>query len=146
MHRRLIPDVISGEPPVPAIGAAEPARLAAERMEGNHVSALIVLNDSDRLAGIVTERDLVRRVMAPGADPEAVCVGEVMTADPDVLAPNDSLLDALALMTARGWRHLPVVNSDGVAVGLVSQDDLLAALGDAVDVKLAETERAVFGA
>jgi signal-transduction protein with cAMP-binding, CBS, and nucleotidyltransferase domain len=144
MHRKIIPGLIAAEAPVPAIGLAEPVRLAAERMATIGVSALAVLDDSDRLAGIVTESDLVRRVLAQGLDPAATAIEEVMTGDPDVLAPTDTALDAFTLMRARGVRHLPVAGADRVPLGVLALDDLTAALHAAVDAELAARQSDVF--
>ena len=145
MHRKIIPDLVAAESPVPAIGEAEPVRLAAERMEGNAVSALVVVDETGRLAGIITERDLVHRVLAPDLAMETLAVSDVMTADVDVLAPTDSLLDAFTLMKARGCRHLPIAGADNIPVGLLSLEDLLDALQSLIDADFRLKQTDVFG-
>jgi CBS domain-containing protein len=93
----------------------------AQRMADRNVGAVLVL-DAGRLAGIMTERDLMRAVAA-GLHDGAV-VGEWMTADPDTIAPDDTIEHAAVLMIHGGYRHLPVVDGDDV-VGVLSIRDLV---------------------
>jgi CBS domain-containing protein len=88
----------------------------AQRMVERNVGAVLVL-EAGRLAGIMTERDLLRAV-APGLRDDAV-VGECMTADPDTIAPDDTIEHAAVLMIHGGYRHPPVVDGDDV-VGVLS--------------------------
>jgi CBS domain-containing protein len=108
------------------------------------IAAIVVTDDAGKLVGIVTERDLTRRVIAKDRDADKVTVGEIMTANPDTLAPRDSALDALELMRTRKYRHLPVVD-DGSVVGMVSIRDLYAAVKAALEKDIRETEAFVFG-
>jgi CBS domain-containing protein len=94
---------------------------AARRMESRHVGAVLVL-DHGRLAGILTERDLLRAV-ASGLEPDAV-VADWMTAHPETIAPDDSTQHAAVLMIHGGFRHLPVVEGGNV-VGILSIRDLM---------------------
>ena len=98
----------------PRTSVSEAVRL----MKDNQVGAVLVLQD-DRLVGIFTERDAVYRVMAPGRDPAATTLGEVMTRDPKTVAPDETFGYALLLMHEHGFRHAPVVQ-DGRPVGVVS--------------------------
>jgi len=98
----------------PRTSVSEAVRL----MKDNEVGAVLVLQD-DRLVGIFTERDAVYRVMAPGRDPTATTLGEVMTRDPETVAPDETFGYALLLMHEHGFRHAPVVR-DGRPVGVVS--------------------------
>jgi CBS domain-containing protein len=98
----------------PRTSVSEAVRL----MKDNEVGAVLVLQD-DRLVGIFTERDAVYRVMAPGRDPAATTLGEVMTRDPKSVAPDETFGYALLLMHEHGFRHAPVVQ-DGRPVGVVS--------------------------
>jgi CBS domain-containing protein len=85
----------------------------------------VVVCDGDRVAGIFTERDVLRRVVAVGRDPARTLVQEVMTT-PVLTVARDTPLEACrATMTARRIRHLPVVDATGL-VGLVSSGDVLA--------------------
>ena len=102
------------------------ARTAAEQMIADDVGSLAVLND-DELVGIVTERDLVRELAEGGSGARAV--GEIMTPNPDSLAPDIEIEDAADWMMGAGYRHLPVVEG-GKLIGMLSIKDLLWALTD----------------
>ena len=91
---------------------------AAKLMAARNVGAIVVIED-DRLVGIFTERDVVFRVVAPGLDPEATVLAEVMTPDPSTVPPQKPFGYALFVMHREGFRHLPVVE-DGRVVGIVS--------------------------
>ena len=96
-------------------------RSAAERMWRQQTGSLLVV-DGERLAGIVTERDLLRAV-ALGADPATATVDEAMTTEVFTVPPDMSLLDAAREMATRWIRHLPVEDG-GRLVGLVSMRDV----------------------
>ena len=78
-----------------------------------------------QLAGIFTERDVLRRVVAVQLDPATTLVRDVMTSPVLTVVPDSTLEDCRALMTERRIRHLPVVSADGL-IGLVSSGDVLA--------------------
>jgi CBS domain-containing protein len=101
--------------------ADESIRDTASRMRDERVSSVLILDDG-RLAGIVTDKDLRRRVIAAGHDPSAP-IHEVMTPDPSTLSAAAGLDEALLMMMRRGYHHLPVME-DGKAVGLVTAGDL----------------------
>jgi CBS domain-containing protein len=98
-------------------------RVAAERMTERNIGAVAVV-DSGRLAGILSERDIMSRVVAPGLDPESTDVGSVMSKNLVVAEPHEDVDAALAKMHSIRARHLPVV-SDGKLVGMISIRDLL---------------------
>lgn len=98
-------------------------RLLAILAEHNIGACLVCVGDS--LEGIVSERDVVRRLHADGpAVAVENTVGAIMTADVTVCAPSDALEDILGVMTEQRIRHLPVVD-DGHVVGIVSIGDLV---------------------
>jgi CBS domain-containing protein len=101
----------------PATTVAEAATLMSTR----HVGSVLVM-DGDRLAGIFTERDIVR-ALAGDFDASSHEVGAWMTSGPVSAAPDTTTSDALELMLARGFRHLPVV-ADGRVAGMVSIRDV----------------------
>jgi len=103
------------------VEAGLPVVAVARRMADRNVGAVLVL-EGGRLAGIMTERDLMRAV-ARGLRDDAV-VGECMTADPETIAPDDTIEHAAVLMIHGGFRHLPVVDGDNV-VGVLSIRDLV---------------------
>jgi CBS domain-containing protein len=93
----------------------------SQRMVERNLGAVLVF-DGERLAGILTERDLMRAV-ARGLPSDAV-VAEYMTNDPETIEPDDTTQHAAVLMIHGGFRHLPVVERDDV-VGILSIRDLV---------------------
>ena len=98
-----------------------PLAEAARRMASRGVGAVVVL-DADRLAGILTERDVLKAV-AGGFRPEA-SVRDWMTRHPETVGSDESTDHAAALMIHGGFRHLPVVD-EGRTVGILSIRDLM---------------------
>lgn len=101
----------------PGIALTEVAR----RMVARDVGAVLVF-DGDRLAGILTERDVLRAV-AEGIGP-GTTVADWMTSDPETIEPDESTTHAAVLMIHGGFRHLPVIDGDQV-VGVLSIRDLM---------------------
>ena len=93
----------------------------ARILHDNRISSVIVM-DGDRIAGIVTERDLVN-VVADGLDPREQAVGDRLTRDLATIEPRTDIADAASVMAERGIRHLPVVDR-GELAGIVSIRDL----------------------
>jgi CBS domain-containing protein len=119
---KQIADLIEGQ----TLTVIEPActvRDAATRMTERNIGAVAVV-DSGTLAGIFSERDIMRRVVAMGLSPDDTSVSSVMTKDLVVADPHENLDAALKKMHAIGSRHLPVVD-DGKLVGMISIRDLL---------------------
>jgi CBS domain-containing protein len=83
-----------------------------------------LLEDGGRLVGIFTERDFVNRVVAAGRE-VAGPVRDVMTPDPKTLTRHDNVQNAVELMCAGGYRHVPVLGDDGRAVGVLSVRDVI---------------------
>ncbi len=143
MRLRIIPHIVKDQK-LCALSEQSTVREAAKQMADNDIAAIVVTDDDGKLLGIVTERDMTRRIIAKNLDANTVTVGEIMTRNPDTLAPGDSALDALELMRTRKYRHLPVVD-DGSVVGMVSIRDLYAAVKTALEQDIRETEAFVFG-
>jgi CBS domain-containing protein len=98
-------------------------RDVARYMTDRRVGAVCVL-EGTRLVGVVSERDIMSRVVARDRDLDALTAGEVMTRDLVVAESGDSHEEGLRKMKQAGCRHLPVVK-DGQLLGMVSQRDLL---------------------
>lgn len=96
---------------------------AVETMSERHVGAVLVCTGCE-CTGIFTERDLMNRVVLAGLDPAVTRVCDVMTADVAVIQPSTPAAEAMAIMTERRCRHLPVVEN-GAIVGMVSIGDLV---------------------
>lgn len=119
---QIVPDVVNNQ----RLCAMQPdGRVdeAARRMRFFNIGAIVIVNDRGRLIGIVTERDITRRVVADCRDPRTVTLADIMSRDPDTVGPEDTAQYALDLMRTRGYRHLPVVAGDRL-VGIVSVRDL----------------------
>ncbi|WP_437567603.1 CBS domain-containing protein [Sorangium sp. So ce296] len=95
----------------------------ARRMRDFRVGCVVVTQGA-RAIGILTDRDLVMRVMADAREPEKTLVSEIVTYDPTTLQQSDSIETALRLMRERGVRRLPIVRHDGKVTGIVTADDL----------------------
>jgi CBS domain-containing protein len=98
----------------PTLSVAETAR----RMAKKNVGASVVMED-ERLVGILTERDIVFRVVAQGLDPKTTRVADAMTRSPYTIGPDEPFGYALFIMHDNRFRHLPVVER-GKLLGIVS--------------------------
>ncbi len=105
------------------VNADETVLAAARFMVERNIGAVPVLARGE-LAGIFSERDIMKRVLAAGRDPKTTQVAEVMTRDPKTVAPGESLENCMRLMREHGFRHLPVCEGKRL-VGLVSLRDLM---------------------
>lgn len=95
----------------------------AQAMVERNIGAVPVLRDG-QLAGVFSERDLMRRIVVEGRDPKATRVGEVMTPEPLSVSRHDDLERCLVLMREHGFRHLPICEG-GRLLGFLSLRDLL---------------------
>ena len=107
---------------VEVIAPEDHVMTAVELMNARRIGSLLVISNG-RLAGILTERDLLKRVLAARLDPATTLVRDVMTRELIVVGPQDTLGDALAIITRNRCRHLPVVDGDKL-LGMVSAGDL----------------------
>lgn len=96
---------------------------ASAKMWQQQTGSLLII-DNDRLAGIITERDIMRTV-AEGKDPKVLTLDEAMTRDVVTISPDTELTDAAQVMFDKWFRHLPVVTENGEVVGIISLRDLL---------------------
>lgn len=99
----------------------------AQLMRNHHVGDLIVAerrNGRLEPLGIVTDRDLVVKVLAEGVAAEALTAGDLMTRELVTVAETASVHEAIERMRAEGIRRLPVVGADGAMVGVLSADDV----------------------
>ena len=108
--------MISIRPDAPVSDAV---RLLAEK----NIGAVLVL-DNERLVGILSERDYLRKVAVGAKSPEKIAVSEIMTRQVLVVTPAQTNEDCMALMTDKHIRHLPVID-DGKVVGVLSIGDLV---------------------
>lgn len=101
---------------------------AARLMRENHVGCLVVVDEVEGkriVVGLLTDRDIVTGVVAPGLDAGTLHVEDVMTTDLVTAREEDSLIDLMRTMRRKGVRRIPVVAGQGELVGVVTLDDVL---------------------
>lgn len=96
---------------------------AAKVMRGED-SGIVPIVDGDRLVGVLTDRDIVTRVIAAEKDPKLVKVEEIASQNLVTVDPDQGLDEALRLMAHHQVRRLPVVEEDGKLIGIVAQADV----------------------
>lgn len=112
---------------VESIGPGATAQDAAIQMRDAGVGSLVVIED-ERPFGTVTERDLVLRVLACGAEPRSVAVRDVIARKPIFVGANREVRFALELMREQAIRRVPVVNDEQRLIGVLSLDDAIVSL------------------
>lgn len=105
-------------------------REAVERMNAQEIGCLVVL-EKGQYAGMLTERDVLRRVVAEARNPEEVLVGQVMSKPLTVVDPEANLEDAVKLMLEKRVKKLPVVKGEKL-VGLITMTDVASAHSEMV--------------
>lgn len=105
------------------VGPYTPTRAALEQMNAEHIGCMVVVDDEKHPVGVLTQSDLLPRVILAGFDLERP-IGELMTANPHQLAATASAYDAALEMATHGVRHLLVVDAEGRIKGVVSERDL----------------------
>lgn len=113
----------------PGDTVADAARVLSER----RIGSLVVSEDGARVLGILSERDIVREVGLRGPVCLSDTVGEMMTKEIVTCQKSDKADDVLAIMTKGRFRHMPVVDGDGMMIGLIT-------LGDVVKYRLEEVK------
>jgi len=116
-----ISDVMTPNPQV--LPESTTGREAAEAMRANDIGDVIMTDDNGKVAGILTDRDLVVRVIAEGRDPRATRIGDIASRNLASVAPDDAVGRAVQIMREKAVRRLPVVEK-GKVVGIVSLGDL----------------------
>jgi len=123
-----------------AEAASVPVEATAERaiktMLDRHVGAVAVIDENRRVAGIFTERDVLRRFSLGERDPRKVSISEVMTTPVEMATRATSAAEALATMVERHYRHLPIVDDDGRLLGMLSIRHVLEAKIDTLTRQL----------
>ncbi|WP_342641273.1 CBS domain-containing protein [Rhodoligotrophos ferricapiens] len=105
---------------------------AAKRLAAHRIGALIVVDDGGRIAGIVSERDIVRALADHGDAVLSASLSAIMVRDVITCTPEDTVAQLMEAMTEHRVRHLPVVTENGLS-GIVS-------IGDVVKMRIAEAE------
>ena len=111
------------------VGEKETLVDAARKMADLDVGSLPICGEDNRLKGMVSDRDIVVKVLARGGDPNTVTAGELGEGKPVTIGADDSLEEALRTMSEYAVRRLPVIDGHDL-VGMLSQADLAKALPD----------------
>jgi CBS domain-containing protein len=96
---------------------------AAQKMRDLDVGALPICGEDNRLAGMITDRDIVVKCIADGGDPSSVKVAELAEGKPVTIGADDPVEEILRTMTQYGVRRLPVIDGHDL-IGIVSQADV----------------------
>jgi len=109
-------------------------RDCAQVMREKHVGSLVLVDPgSRRPLGIVTDRDIVVEAVAVGLDPKTITAGDIAAKPVVTVRDDEDVLEALARMRENGVRRLPVTGPGGQLAGVLSLDDLLAAMSEQFD-------------
>ena len=108
-----------------SLGSQASVRDAACAMTRANCGSVLIIDGAGPMQGILTERDLMTRVLAKGLDADTTPVSQVMTRNPRFVAPETKVADAVVIMIERGFRHLPVVAEGGRVLGVFSARDAL---------------------
>jgi len=111
---------------------------AIQTMLDRRVGAVAVVDENQRVAGIFTERDVLRKVSLSGSEPAKTLVRDVMTTPVEMATLDTSPGEALATMVDRHYRHLPIVDDDGHLLGTLSIRNVLQARIDTLTRQLDE--------
>jgi CBS domain-containing protein len=136
---RKMSDLVRDQSPL-MLPASASVMEAARHMRERRVGAVLVTDHNASLLGIFTGRDAVDRMLAEGRDPAATTLAEVMTPDPNTMAPHHTAIEALRLMQDARCRHLPIVHESKV-VGIVSRGGFRGIEQDRLDEETGLWER-----
>lgn len=114
------------------------AEQAIRTMLDRHVGAVAVIDEEQRVAGIFTERDVLRRLSLSQRDPATTPVREVMTTPVEMATRATTPSEAVATMLERHYRHLPIVDDEGRLLGMLSIRNVLEAKIDTLTRQLDE--------
>lgn len=98
---------------------------AVSRMSEKNYGSVIVVDDDNRVIGVVTERDVMNKVVGKGRDAKTTLLGDVMTEDPRLARETDDMVDWLRVMSNERFRRLPVVDEDGRIKAVFTQGDFV---------------------
>ncbi len=129
--KMLVRDVMSS--PVVTMDEDETANKAAENMDMKDLGAVIVQNKAGKSIGIITERDIVKRVVAKNLKPDTVKAKEIMTTPLVTIEPEETISDAARRMTRLDIRRLGVIYK-GNLVGIISSKDILGVMPELIEI------------
>ncbi|CTQ72629.1 CBS domain-containing protein [Roseibium alexandrii] len=98
---------------------------ASREMSTRNIGSVVVTDDENKVVGLVTERDLMRRIVAEDRKPGETKLSEIMTTSLRLASENDNVVDWLRVMSNERFRRLPVVDSEGRLVSIMTQGDFV---------------------
>ncbi|MBJ3763473.1 CBS domain-containing protein [Maribius pontilimi] len=98
---------------------------AVAAMCDKNYGSVIIVDDQDKVTGVVTERDIMRKIVNQGRDAKSTTLGEIMTADPRLARETDDVVDWLRIMSNERFRRLPVVDSENRIKAVFTQGDFV---------------------
>jgi len=113
------------DPKAAAVSLQASVAEAIRTMLDHHVGAVAIVDNEQRVAGIFTERDVLRKFSLSGRNPEVTLVRELMTTPVELATSETGSAEALVTMVERHFRHLPVVDNNGKLLGVLSIRNLL---------------------
>jgi len=118
---------------------------AVKIMDEKGIGSLLILDEAGKLAGIFSERDCFRKVVLEGIPSKTIQVGQVMTSKVIYVSPDDTVDACMALVTEKRIRHLPVINSEGKILGVISSGDLVKFVATEEDFLIQNLEKYIQG-
>lgn len=128
--------LLSTHPPI-CIHEEESLLKAVTLMQDNRVGCLLITKPDGVLTGILSERDLVRKVMNKNIDLETTPVNAVMTKDPITQPPDTTVAFVLNLMSRGGFRHMPIVDESLIPIAILSVKDVIDAMVESMFAEVA---------
>ncbi|RXE56296.1 signal transduction protein [Methanoculleus taiwanensis] len=118
-------DVVSVSPDTSGVDVAK-------IMEQKNVGSVVVVDGDGRPTGIITDRDMIVRVVARDKRPEEMKARDIMTRNPTAFTEGMQVTDAMERMMKEGIRRMPIVDRNGRLTGIVIPDDIIRLLGDEI--------------
>lgn len=111
--------------PVAKCNLNDSARIVAQQMATNQIRSIVVLDDNNKMVGMVACKDIIAKVVAlEGSNAEEITAAQLMLANPPTMTPQTFMYEAMAYMIGHRLKHLPIVDGDEL-VGMVSMSDLM---------------------
>lgn len=107
------------------LGPDDLVSVAIKTMSDMNIGSVVILDGDKKVLGIVTERDLMRRLLSVGLNPAKTPLSKIMTSDVKTASADDQVIDWLRQMSNERFRHLPVVDADGRLINMLSQGDFV---------------------
>ena len=98
---------------------------AVKVMADKNIGSVVIVDEGRMVRGIVTERDLLRRLLRDNMDQKTTTLSAIMTANVRTAREDDEVVDWLSIMSNERFRHLPVVSAEGTLINILSQGDFV---------------------